>query len=236
MYCQCIGLLADATIDHQVVGSIYHQIDCISLKEGSMSGLKDLNVADEQWLRVIYTEAWNQYAHEDNLAQGRNNFFMGLQAALIALWTAFLKPLYEIGEVSIGSYTMHLGLLLLGGSTFLIGLFSFLLTWNWKAATQAGQRYLNLRWMPIIAIEKLAQIHRFGIATLEHEWKQLSEIHPNEPYRPFENIEGLEKCQLKPNTKVRGWSSMLNVISFWLIICGVLVVAGIVLMIVGLII
>lgn len=120
-----------------------------------MTELKDLNVS-EDWLKIIYTEAWNQYNHEDNLAQNRTSFFLGIQAALIAIFTAVSGSIIQIGSHRIGVIEINLGFVLLGVLALITGLFSLAIAKNWQAAIETGRQYCNIRWIPIAVIEKLA--------------------------------------------------------------------------------
>src|SRR5437867_3655820 len=64
---------------------------------------KDVNVNDE-WLRLIYSEAWKQYSHEDTLGQTRMSIFVGVHSALIGILAIITKPLLDIPAISIGAH------------------------------------------------------------------------------------------------------------------------------------
>ncbi|MBE7554879.1 MAG: hypothetical protein HS126_27835 [Anaerolineales bacterium] len=194
-----------------------------------MTEPKDFRMS-EDWLKIIYSEAWNQYTHEDNLGQSRTNFFLGIQAALIAILTAVSGPIVQIGSIQVGIYEIKFGLLLLGVLALIIGFFSLVIVKNWRAVTKAGQQYLNLRWISIAAIENLAKIERFGLAVLENEWRTFSRQNPGEDYQPFKDIPELEYLRLTSLQKTRSWASMLNVIllleviHYFIIVCGVTII------------
>ena len=197
-----------------------------------MTVKEDLKIPQE-WLILLYTEAWAQYSHEDDLAQSRTNFFIGVQTAFILIWTALLIPVYDIGVYTISTYRYHLGSILAGVITLLIGLFSLLLTTNWKSATNAGRQYLNLRWISIEAIERLAKVDSIGLASTENRWRKHSNDKQTEKFYPFKGTMELDDLGISSREKIRGWQSMLNVIAFWQITCGLIVVAGMILVLMG---
>ena len=177
-----------------------------------MTELKDLNVPkeDKEWLKVIYTEAWNQYAHEDNLGQSRFNFFLGIQTAFVALLAALFTAL-----LGFESMDLKIAFISLAGIAALFGIFSCLFGAYWKEVTKAGQQYLNLRWIPIAVIEKLAQIEQIGIAGVEAEWRTFSKQNPGVDYYPFKDYKELENIYLSSRQKVGGWDLMIKVIRWF---------------------
>ena len=56
------------------------------------------------WLETSYVEAWRQYVHEDRLSQTRNNLYLGVQAAFVALLTAAAGFLLPLDPVVIGAH------------------------------------------------------------------------------------------------------------------------------------
>lgn len=197
-----------------------------------MTELKDLKVP-EDWLKVIYAEAWNQYTHEDNLGQSRTNFFLGIQAALVAIFTALSGSLVQIGSYPIGGYKFNLGFVLLGVAALVIGGFSLISAKHWQAVTKAGRQYLNLRWIPLAVIEKLAQIDQIGLAGIEDRWRTFSQQNPGIDYYPFKNIQELEDFRLSSLQKTRGWDSMLKVILFLQVIYYFIIGLGVIFIVIA---
>jgi hypothetical protein len=94
--------------------------------EKKTKSIRDISVPDD-WLRLMYTEAWKQYSHEDTLGQSRMNIFLAVHAALIAILAAILKPLLDMPPRQIGSHQIYIGLGILGLFAVIIGVFSLLL-------------------------------------------------------------------------------------------------------------
>jgi len=80
----------------------------------------------------------------------------------------------------------------------------------------------------------LARVEPVGLAIIEHKYrKHSSKSKPKEVFHPFEEMVGLEDIKLEPLEKVRGWQSMIKVITFWQFTCGVIVIIGIGLILLG---
>lgn len=158
-----------------------------------------------------------------------------MQTVLLALSTVILtvlaRPLIE-GSKNIEGSTVQgdaiklkIGLFLIGIIICLLGGALLVVYGQWKSVTIAGRQYVSLRWISIIAIEKLAGVSRIGMASIENEYKAFSEKKPF--YFPFKDVNDLNNLKLNPLVRTRGWSSMLNVISLWQIIGWIIIVVGI---------
>jgi len=128
---------------------------------------------EEGWLRTMYTEAWNQYCHEDNISQSRNNLYLGVQAALIAILTGISGSLIGMDPLTVGSHKIWVGLGSLGTFVVVCAIFATRLAAYWKGVTKAGRGYLNLRWIAIRAIEEHAGMHQVNLTGMEHNWRVL---------------------------------------------------------------
>jgi hypothetical protein len=187
--------------------------------------------ADADWLRKLYEEAWKQYSHEDNLGQTRTNFFIGLQAALLGILAAASKPLYEIGPTAMFGWRVHLGLIFIGLFMGLIGLFCYFVSARWAQATEAGKRYVSLRWVTAQAIEKQVAVGRkYGLATVEGRWRESSDA---DGFRPFADDEQLRHLSVPARVPSGGWQSMLQVIRSWQIVCRTIFACGVALILLG---
>ena len=195
------------------------------MSETESSSNKDL------WRDKLYDEAWRQYVHEDNLIQSRSNVFFGILAALFAVLAAVSAPIVGIGNLTLDNFTFNLGLTLFGCLATLIGAFSFLISANWKAATEAGREYVNLRWVSAAAIERLADVESIGIATLEKKWRD------NESqgfkYYPFKDNERLLDLYIPSFSGSRGYASTIAVIRICRVLSGILIVAGLLIAVIG---
>jgi hypothetical protein len=186
---------------------------------------------EAEWLRKLYEEAWKQYCHEDNLGQLRTNFFMGVQAALVAVLTAASKPLYEIGMAEPFGWRMHLGLAFIGIFMSLIGGFCFFVSVRWREVTEAGKQYVLLRWATARAIEQKMPIDvNLGLATIEDRWRHYE---GHEPFPLFRDDKTLVHVELAPPEIKGGWLSMLHVIGLWQIACRAIFVSGVLVVLLG---
>lgn len=185
----------------------------------------------EGWLRTLYTEAWKQYNHKDNLSQSRNNLFLGVQAAMIAILAGISGLLIRVGPIWIGSHQLWVGFGVLGIITVTFAVFAGRVAAYWKGVTKSGQSYLNLRWIAIRAIEERVGLHLINIAGMEYDWREFSKSNPEKEYCPFADSEILRQHTVPPLGKVSGWSSMLKVIRIvemlWysLLIMGIILIA-----------
>lgn len=168
----------------------------------------------DDWLKLLYSEAWKQYSHEDTLCQHRNTLFYGIQGGLMTLFAIISTKNTQLNLVS---------LLLLA----IISLVAVFISDYWKSVTQAGKAYCSLRWASIRKIEKEANLSS-SIAGIEQDWKVFSE-NSLDYFVPFPSEPELNKIKIMSNKKIMGgWSSTLKVITileyFWigLLIIGLL--------------
>jgi len=165
-----------------------------------------------EWLRTIYIEAWKQYSHEDNISQSRNNLFLAVQAALIAILTGISSVLIDLKAFKTEPDNFWKGIAILGLVSLIFGIFARLLTLVWKKVTEAGRAFLNLRWVTARAIEEKADIN--GLAVTEDKWYRYSKNNPDaEYYHPFLDSETLKDYKIPTKKRVGGWGSILRVIN-----------------------
>lgn len=175
------------------------------MTESETKQIKDIQIPDD-WLRLMYSEAWKQYSHEDTQGQARMSIFLTVQTALIAILAIISKPLLDMPPRQIGSHQVYIGVGILGLFAVVIGVFSLLLGAIWKSANEAGRLALNLRWIPIAAIERMAGLNDVNLAGLEHKWRGWT----GGVYYPYKDIEELaEEFPLHGHLpKIRGWSAI----------------------------
>lgn len=166
----------------------------------------------EGWLQTLYTEAWEQYSHEDNLSQSRNNLFLGVQAAMIAILAGISGLLIGMAPIVIGSHQLWVGFGVLGVIMFTFAVFAGHLATHWEEVTKSGRSYLHLRWIAIRAIEERVGLHSINLAGMEHNWREFSESNPGKEYCPFSDSESLRQHTVPPLGEVSGWSSIREVI------------------------
>jgi energy-coupling factor transporter transmembrane protein EcfT len=167
----------------------------------------------EEWLKIIYTEAWNQYAHEDDLGQGRMNIFLIVHTTFFAIISIVAEPLLNNSYTEINGKQYYFGIGSLGLIMIFIGIFTFILAKYWKSANTAGGRYLHTRWLAIASIEIMMDLDEINLANLESNWKKHNQEFPSEKYYPFPNNEKLKEFYLDPLPKISGWSSMEKTIA-----------------------
>lgn len=196
-----------------------------------MSGAPDKDV----WKSLLYSEAWKQYCHEDNLGQSRNNLFMGVQAALIALLALALKPLLETEPTYLWNCNIHLGMMVFGCLAAIIGKISYALDSHWLAVIEAGRAYLNIRWCTVIGLETELGLQQYGPASLEDKWRVFSRENPDEEYQPFADSNTLRSIKVPPLPETRGWSSMKRVVTVLQRVHMAMVIVGVLLIVLSIV-
>lgn len=177
------------------------------------------------WKQVLYTEAWKQYCHEDNLAHSSNKLFLSVHAVLVALLTLVTKPLIQAPTIDLFGVCIHGGVTVLGFLAVLVGVTSLALDQHWKSAISSGRAYINLRWCTAIVIENDINLGHIGLASIESNWRTYSNSKPEEKYHPFSDLEALSAIVLPHLPDTRGWGSMLKIVAVlekvhWAILLG----------------
>ena len=188
-----------------------------------------LTSEETKWLKELYQEGWRQYVHEDNLGQTRTNFFLGLQAAIVAITGTVTSPVYRIGYISIFGHQLHLGLISLGCLWIITALFSIYCIINWQLVTNAGKQYVRFRRIQLRAIEELSGVFTIGLATQECKWLEKKEGE----YVPFPQVESIKDFSLSPIIADSGWVVMEKTIRWLRIMWFLILFAGIALIVIG---
>ncbi len=133
------------------------------------------NAGRDEWLRTLYVEAWKQYAHEDNLGVSQSRLYIGVQQ------TALVAVLALAGSIAISAkplpadgHPLQWGLAFFGILAIAVGLVSLMFSKHWRNVTDAGRRYLSMRWLTIMAIEELAGLEDIGLAHIEDRYRRFS--------------------------------------------------------------
>jgi hypothetical protein len=187
----------------------------------------------DEWLQEMYSLAWAQYTHEDDMGQKRDTVFVTINAALIAALAAVSPWLWRAGPVHIFHREVHLGLTVLGLLTTFFGVLAIQIDSHWRSVTKAGNAYLNLRWSIARAIEAYLNLRPIGLADAENRWQAYSKSNESADgsFNPYPDLFGLEGLSLAPRPRVSGWSSVLHIakvliIMWWIILAsGVAVIA-----------
>ena len=165
------------------------------------------------WLETSYVEAWRQYVHEDRLSQTRNNLYLGVQAAFVALLTAAAGFLLPLDPVVIGATRVSIGLAAFGSLAAVFAVFALLLTLPWASVTRSGMGYIRARTAVILAIEDaVGSKFPTALQQVERRWKEFSSSHPGKEYFPFLDRDHLAQYSIPPYEQIGGWKSILSVI------------------------
>ena len=195
-----------------------------------MNNMKEINIKDE-WDKILYSEAWKQYCHEDNIGVKRMQIFMTVQSGLFGVLALIAKPLIGLTPIQTESSNFHIGLIIFAAFMVIIGTLLFFLSMVWRSVTKACRGYLNLRWLPIFAIEKIAQIGNIDLAGLENCWRRYSKSKHNRgtKYTVYNEIEELanENFKLDLLPRFRGWNSIETITWIFQILSILIIVAGI---------
>jgi hypothetical protein len=168
---------------------------------------------DYSMLRTIYSEAWKQYDHEDNLAQSRTNVIIAVHTALIALLGIAIDPVTTRVQAGLSAEDWFLPGIA-GGIMIIAGIMLVILSLNWRMMTITAQRYINLRWLPVIAIEKLAAVEEIGLASLEHAYRKFSKENPEADWYPWPETDNLSIFKLEglPRGRTPAYSRALIIL------------------------
>ena len=192
------------------------------------SAKKEIKINKQEWITLLYSEAWKQYVHEDNLGQTRTNFFISIQTAIIAI-IGFISPsLYNLGTVNNLNFKLNLGLIALGGLWIIGSSFAIFILTKWAVVTKAGKEYVRFRRIQLMGLEKIAGIDNIGISTQEIEW-----LDKKSTYFPFKAIESIKSISVKEIKPDSGWISIENAILCLRLIWTIILIIGIFITILG---
>jgi hypothetical protein len=186
------------------------------------------NGLDENWQRELYTQAWRQYEHENTLSLSRNTSFLTLHTAMLGIPTAVLALA--------GKEANDDKLLLFSLTLTVFGLMAIPLCRYWRRVTDGGQGYLKVRWAVIRALEEKVQLGRFGLATLEEEWrgKRRGEGCCEDYVALFPEIPSLSKLQIRYHEECDGWETTRRLIAAISILWTFAICVGFILLIISL--
>ncbi len=150
----------------------------------------------QEWLQTAYTEAWKQYSHEDTLALQRNNFFITIQTALLAVLASVTTALFSLEPLTLGSYSFYMNYVLIGIFMFTFAAFAQRLLDNWAKATQSGQAFVALRWSTCRNIEEEVDLESVSIARVEEGLR--AAIEAKDPdFCPYPSTPCMEDYKIK---------------------------------------
>jgi len=135
---------------------------------------KTSKIPDNDWLKVLYTETWKQYIHEDQFVQNRGVLFTSLFTAILASMSVFSPLILGIGYAYFYNTKIHLGVILLGLLWFFVTMVLRQLTTYFEKITVAGRGYVNVRSATLRIIEHLAGLDFYGPAVFEDIWREKS--------------------------------------------------------------
>jgi hypothetical protein len=175
----------------------------------------------------MYSLAWSQYIHEDDMGQKRDSVFSAINAALIAALAVISPWLWRAGPVHIFHREIHLGLTILGLLTVGLGALSIQLNSHWRSVTRAGKAYLNLRWAVARAIEVYLNLRPIGLAEVENRWQAYSsDANAEDSFNPYPDLFGEQGLSLGPRPRVSGWNSVLHIAKILMLIWWIILTLG----------
>lgn len=112
---------------------------------------------DEQerdWLKLVYEQAWEQYTHEDEMAEQRDTKYLTILSIFITaigvLVSMLVTHIVDKGTIFQSSKSYVLSMLAM--IAVVTGLILRFID-NWKRVTAAAERYINMRLKTIREIE-----------------------------------------------------------------------------------
>lgn len=180
----------------------------------------------DDWLKVLYEEAWRQYVHEDNLSLRRNTLFLSIQTAFFAITAAAAGWAVE---KSGSGHSDHL-LLLLGVVLLMFAVLGLVANLAWRRATERGRAYTWFRHICAHRLEWEAGVGEFGLAHLEHLWRR-EKRHETEEYQPFPDHEVLRRRKVPKIGKMGHWDSTFCINKMLMILWGTIGAIGLVLLV-----
>ncbi|MBM3324615.1 MAG: hypothetical protein FJY66_03005 [Calditrichaeota bacterium] len=180
----------------------------------------------EDWLKVLYEEAWRQYVHEDNLSLRRNALFLSIQTAFFAIVTAVAGWVIERSDSS-GSH-----LVLLAAVMLMFALLGIVVNFAWQGATERGRAYTWFRHICAHRLEWEAGVGDLGLAQREHLWRREKQ-HENQEYEPFPDHEFLRARKVPKIGKMGHWDSTFRISSILITLWVIIGIIGLVLLILG---
>ncbi len=126
-----------------------------------------------EWLQVIYSEAWKQYCHEDNLYQNRSSIYLGINTALAAT-LALVVSRTEFSSVSLRHQSIPVGGIALSAGALFIAVMGVVIQKHWERLTNVCRAYLSLRLSTARLMEIEAGFENLTLVGLENRWLEWS--------------------------------------------------------------
>lgn len=152
--------------------------------EGMEASPKKKSHIKDEWLRIIYQEAWNQYSLEASLVHTRNNWHLGIQTAFFIIVATSIEPLLTLEEDLIIFGQVFAGQMILGFLMMLFASIGFLSTRIWGGATRTAKEAANIRWMTAKAIEVNKNLW-INLADIEDYWRHKSKAESFFPWKDY---------------------------------------------------
>ena len=108
----------------------------------------------QDWLKVVYEQAWDQYAHEDQMSEQRDTKYLTILTLFLTaagvLCTMVLSYIFSPGETGQFSKIYALGMLLV---ILLIARLVQHFLKHWKSVNETAQEFIQMRLKTIREIE-----------------------------------------------------------------------------------
>ena len=142
----------------------------------------------EGWYQVIYKEMWQQYLHEDQTLERRNNTFLAVQAAMLIVLGGIVKALIDVNIWEVSVNATKLRAFPFGIVMVLFASLALKLVKDWEEVTVVAGNYAKLRTFTLVNIEELAGVTDMGGAAIEYNWRKKGESWdslPSGEFTPF---------------------------------------------------
>lgn len=170
---------------------------------------KDTNhITTEKWHEILYSEAWNQYKHEDNLVQSRNQMYLTILTLLLSVCIGIVTFLLGRNEPN-SEISLSVNVLISGIVLLIFSIIILIIVKSWSGVTDASKHYVNMRFLVAKDIENKFVHDNLGLAQREDYWK-MNEL---------------------PSNYIGGIKATKKIISAFKIVCGVLISISVILII-----
>lgn len=108
---------------------------------------------EDDWIKLMYEEAWRQYNHEDNLTEKRNTRFLTIQTILYGI-IGYLNSSSILNQLN--SAHENKNILLFAISImfiFILCTLAIIILIIWKSLNETSKKFLYVRFETIIEIE-----------------------------------------------------------------------------------
>ena len=168
---------------------------------------------DNEWIKILYKEAWNQGIKEADLMVKRSNFYSAMQFGLI---TALISIDYYI-YITSGENLFSLVL-----PTLIIGSMGTAISYaNYYSAIQSVY-IINTRLSVARYIERVQNFENMGLGSVEHRWRNYKG--ENKFFYPFKEYLDIE---LNKKRKTGAYKAITRINIMLIVLFGMITAVGV---------